>query len=282
MPARRSPTVRRRRLGLELRMLREQASLTIDQVATALECSLSKVSRIETGHVKATPRDVRDMLELYRVNGVQRDELIQLARDARERGWWTRFGDSASRIELLVGLETEATRVSEFHVLVVPGLLQTREYAEAIFRAFDPELDDDAIQPRVELRLARQEILEQDQPLQLHVILDESVLRRSVGGRKVMREQLEHLLERARWPNIKVQVLPFDRGEHTAILGSFTLLRFEPAGRHPDVVYIETEADDLYLEQPDELRRYTAVFDRLQASALDAIASRQLIQRFLR
>ena len=263
-------------------MLREQASLTIDQVATALECSLSKVSRIETGHVKATPRDVRDMLELYRVNGVQRDELIQLARDARERGWWTRFGDSASRIELLVGLETEATRVSEFHVLVVPGLLQTREYAEAIFRAFDPELDDDAIQPRVELRLARQEILEQDQPLQLHVILDESVLRRSVGGRKVMREQLEHLLERARWPNIKVQVLPFDRGEHTAILGSFTLLRFEPAGRHPDVVYIETEADDLYLEQPDELRRYTAVFDRLQASALDAIASRQLIQRFLR
>jgi transcriptional regulator with XRE-family HTH domain len=276
--ARRSPTVRRRRLGLELRALRDQASLTIEQVAKSLECSVSKVSRIETGHVRPTPRDVRDMLAMYDVGGERSEQLIQLARDARLTGWWEDFGDSAVRIAQLVGLETEAAEICEFQVLLVPGLLQTANYARAIFHALAPELDNDEVEHRVKFRLARQELLGQQQPPRLEVVLDEAVLRRPVGGADVMREQVTYLVERAAQPNISVRVLPFDQGAHAWMAGSFTILRFEEA-LNPDVVYVEAEERDLYLDEPERIALYVESFRLLRKNAVEVADYLQLPAR---
>jgi transcriptional regulator with XRE-family HTH domain len=266
--ARRSPTVRRRRLGIELRALRDHASLTIEEVANSLECSASKVSRIETGHVRSTPRDVRDMLAMYDVDGDRAEQLIQLARDTRQTGWWEDFGDPAVRIAQLVGLETEAAEICEFQVLLVPGLLQTANYARAIFNALAPELDDDEVEQRVRFRLARQELLGQQQPPGLEVVLDEAVLRRPVGGTDVMREQVAYLVERAAQPNISVRVLPFDQGAHAWMTGSFTILRFEEA-LNLDVVYIEAEERDLYLDEPKRIALYIESFRLLRKNAIE-------------
>jgi transcriptional regulator with XRE-family HTH domain len=272
VPARPSPTVRRRRLGLELRVLRERASLTIEKVAEALECSASKVSRIETGHVRATPRDVRDILALYGVDRDRREEVIQLARDARRKGWWEDYGDSADRIKDLVGLETEAAEICEFQILLVPGLLQTASYAREIFRALAPRLSAEEVEQRVQFRLARQKLLEQAQPPRLEAVLDEAVLRRPVGGAAVMREQLAHLVERASEPSISVRVLPFDQGAHAWMAGSFTILRFEEE-LNPDVVYVEAEERDLYLEEPERVALYIEAFGLLSQNAVEVANS---------
>jgi transcriptional regulator with XRE-family HTH domain len=271
-----SPTARGRRLALELRQLREDASLTIEQVAAELECSVSKVSRIETGHVRAAPRDVRDMLALYKVNGGRRETLIQLARDAREKGWWTGYGETAARIDRLIGLETEAALIQAFEVLLVPGLLQIAEYARAIMRAVGLNFDDEAIERHVELRLARQSrLLDADDPPTVQAVLDEAVLHRTVGGREVMRKQLGLLLERARLPNVEIRVLPFDQGEHAWMVGGFTLHRFEDGT--PDVVYLESREDDTYVQDPIESKQYADGFAMLWKRALGSKASARFI-----
>jgi transcriptional regulator with XRE-family HTH domain len=264
MTARRSPTVRRRRLGMELRRLREEADYTLERVAESLECSDSKISRIETGQVGATPRDVRDMLELYGVNGKQRDELMQLAREGRQRGWWNTFDDQV--IRTLIGFEAAATSVHVYEAMVVPGLLQTVDYATAVIGAVRPGLRPEEIERRVEVRTARQRDLTQADPPALWVIIDEAALRRPVGGREVMREQLGRLIDAAAWPTVTLQVLPLDAAEHAGMDGSFTIYEFsEP---DPGVVYLENATSDLYLETPEELRRYTRLFDHLRAAAL--------------
>ena len=264
MPAQ-SPTVQRRRLGIELRRLREQAGLTIEEVATVLECSHSKISRIETGRVGATPRDVRDMLELYKVRQDQRDALILFARKARQRGWWQAYSDTP--IIPLVGLETAANRIEQYEARVVPGLLQTRDYAGAIIGAQNPDLSPEQIERWIELRMARQQILRQTEPPELVVVLEECVLRRPVGGRRVMREQLRLLAEAATLPAVTLQVLPLSVGEHAAISGAFVILGFsEPDG--PDVVYLELDAGDLYVDTPAQVRRYADAFERLRRTAL--------------
>jgi transcriptional regulator with XRE-family HTH domain len=251
MSARRSPTVRRRRLGMELRRLREEAAYTLERVAERLECSDSKISRIETGQVGATPRDVRDMLELYGVDGKQRDELMQLAREGRQRGWWNTFDDQV--IRTLIGFEAAATSVHIYEAMVVPGLLQTVGYAQAVIRAVRPGLRPEEIERRVEVRTARQRDLTEADPPTLWVIIDEAALRRPVGGPAVMRE---------------LQVLPLDAAEHAGMDGSFTIYEFsEPDG--PAVVYLENATSDLYLETAEELRRYTLLFDHLRAAAME-------------
>ena len=265
MSARRSPTVRRRRLGMELRRLREEADYTLERVAERLECSDSKISRIETGQVGATPRDVRDMLELYGVNGEQRDELMQLAREGRQRGWWNTFDDQV--IRTLIGFEAAATSVHIYEAMVVPGLLQTVDYAHAVIRAVRPGLRPEEIERRVEVRTARQRDLTEADPPTLWVIIDEAALRRPVGGPAVMREQLQRLIEAGRWPTVTLQVLPLDAAEHAGMDGSFTIYEFsEPDG--PAVVYLENATSDLYLETAEELRRYTLLFDHLRAAAM--------------
>lgn len=267
MPARPSPTIRRRRLAAELRRLREEAGLTIEQVAEALEFSESKVSRLETAHVTATPRDVRDLLELYGVAGSQRDELLQMAREAREKGWWFKYRDHHADQASYVGLEVGADSIRIYKALVVPGLLQTPEYAKAVIRALYPSYSPEELGRRIELRMARQPILAETNPPSLWAIVDEAALHRMIGGPEVMRQQLHHLVAQARLPNVTLQVLPYAAGAHAALDGAFDILGFDEPSDH-DVVHIETFTSQFYLERPEEVRWYSLIFDLLRASAL--------------
>jgi transcriptional regulator with XRE-family HTH domain len=265
MPTRPGPTVQRRRLGIELRRLREAAGKTIDQVAQVLECSDSKVSRIENGQVSASPRDVRDMLEFYGVQHERRDELVEFARTARRRGWWEAYSDTP--LVPLVGLEVAADRILAYEPMAVLGLLQTEGYARSMIRALRPDLSDEQTERWVEFRMARQMLLGQENSPSLDVILEECVLRRPVGRRTVMRKQLQHLLEIAELPDLTLQVLPLATGEHAGMSGAFHIYRFAER-TDPDVVYLEHTISDLYLESPDQVERYGATFERLRAVAM--------------
>jgi transcriptional regulator with XRE-family HTH domain len=272
-----SPTVRRRRLRFELRKLRDEADLTIEDVAGRLECSPSKISRIETGQVKPTPRDVRDLLDIYGVDGSRSDWLIQLARDARAKGWWAKYGEAATRIEYLVGLEAEATTIRQFELIIMPGLLQTEAYARAIFSNLPYQTDTQAVTDLVNLRLERQRILLDDDPPEFHAILDEGVLHRLVGGRAAMIEQLDQLMVWSKRPNVNLQVLPFDQGEHEFMTHGFAMLDF--ADQTPSVVHVEamTEAVDRYFEDPSQTTHYSDGFDLLRRRALSLRRTTQFL-----
>ena len=273
----RTPTGRRRRLGAELRRLREEAGLTIDRVAEALECSPSEVSRIETGQVSATLRDVRDMLELYRVDDAQREAMVRVAREARQRGWWQKFVDVPDGVPAYVGLETAATSIDIYMSLIVPALLQTADYAKAVIGAVRPDLPPAELDRRVELRLRRQALLDQERPPALRVLLDDTVVWRPVGGPEVMATQRRRLLEDAQRPSVTLQILPLEAGAHAGMDGPFTIFGFPAPER--DVVALDSAADALYLESPEDLRRYRRVFERLLPAALTPEASVALIAR---
>jgi transcriptional regulator with XRE-family HTH domain len=262
---RRSPTIRRRRLGAELRRRREAAGVTIDGVADRLECSASKISRMETGHTSATPRDVRDLLEIYGVRGAEAEELVQISREARQKGWWHPY--STVLTGAYVGLEAAAQSVRAYEQQVVPGILQTEEYAKAMIRAARPDITADEVDRRVRVRLGRQSLLNQDDPIELWVVLDEAVVSRPVGGDGVMRAQLERLVEAADLPNVTLQILPFEAGGHAGMDGTFAILDF-PEPSDPDVVYAENATGGLFLEKSDELRKYVFIFDHIRAAAL--------------
>ena len=265
MTSRASPTIRRRRLGFELRRMREAAGVTIDVVAERLECSSSKISRIETGHTGATPRDVRDMLEVYGVSGAAAENLVQVAREARQKGWWHLYGTVLTTA--YVGLEAAATEIQAYEGQVVPGLLQIDNYAREMILKGRPDITQAELDRRVHVRMARQSLLTQDDPLRLWVVLDEAVIHRPVGGPGVLRKQLDHLTMVAEQPNVTLQVLPFAVGAHAGMDGSFAVLCYEDPG-DPDVVFAENAAGGLFLEKDDELRRYRFIFDHLRASAL--------------
>jgi transcriptional regulator with XRE-family HTH domain len=272
----RTPTGRRRRLGAELRRLREDAGLTIDRVAEALECSQSKVSRIETGQVSATPRDVRDMLALYRVSDAQREAMVQIAREARQRGWWQKFLDVPDGVPAYVGLEAAATSIDVYMSLIVPALLQTADYARAVIGAVRPDLPAREIDRRVELRMRRQALLDQEHPPALGVLLDDTVLRRPVGGPVVMAAQRRRLLADADRPAVTVRVLEVEAGAHAGMDGPFTIFGF-PAAAERDVVALDSAADALYLEDPEDVARYRRVFELLLPAARTPEASAELI-----
>jgi transcriptional regulator with XRE-family HTH domain len=274
MPTRPGPTIQRRRLGIELRQLRERSGKTIDEVARVLECSSSKVSRIETGQVGASPRDVRDMLEVYGVQPERRDELVEIARAARKRGWWEAYTDTL--VVPLVGFEVAADRILAYEAMVVHGLLQTRDYAWALIHAHRPDLPADQVRRWVEFRMARQDLLGQAAPPTLEVVLEECALRRPVGGRRAMRAQLKHLLEVTDLPNLTLQVLPLGVGEHAAMSGAFTVFRFAERA-DPDVVYLEHTTSDLYVENHQEVDRYGAAFERLKGAALSPRRSAEFL-----
>jgi transcriptional regulator with XRE-family HTH domain len=262
----RTPTGRRRRLGAELRRLREEAGLTIDRVAEALECSPSKVSRIETGQVSATPRDVRDMLELYRVDQARREALVQVAREARQPGWWQKFVDVPDGVPAYVGLEAAATSIDVYMSLIVPALFQTADYARAVIGAVRPDLPAGEIDRRVELRLRRQGLLDQEHPPRMRVLLDDTVLRRPVGGAAVMAAQRRRLLADAGRPAVTIQMLEVSAGAHAGMDGPFTIFGF-PAPAERDVVALDSAADALYLEGPEDVGRYRRVFELLLPAA---------------
>jgi len=256
--------------------LREDAGLTIDRVAEALECSQSKVSRIETGQVSATPRDVRDMLALYRVDEDRREAMVQIAREARQRGWWQKFVDVPDGVPAYVGLEVAATSIDIYMSLIVPALLQTADYARAVIGAVRPDLPAREIDRRVELRVRRQALLDQERPPRLRVLLDDTVLRRPVGGPAVMAAQRRRLLEDAARPTVTLQVLRTEAGAHAGMDGPFTIFGF-PAAAERDVVALDSAADALYLEDPEDVARYRRVFELLLPAALPPEASAELI-----
>lgn len=274
MPEVRSPTVRRRELGALLRSLRLEQGFTVDQVAERLLCSPSKVSRMETGARGATARDVRDLCELYGVTDpTQREHMARLAAEGRQQGWWQ--GYELDYFGTYVGLEQEATSIRIFQSTVVPGLLQTESYARATLEAVVPEFTTERIDQLVQVRLTRQQSLTRDPPLRLWVVLDESVLHRMIGGISVMREQLERLLEAAKSPRVTIQVIPYSAGAHPAMESTFDILGFsEPT---PGVVYVEGLIGYIYLERPQDLRRYQLVFERLSQVALNPQDSTKLI-----
>jgi transcriptional regulator with XRE-family HTH domain len=260
-----SPTVRRRRLAGELRRLREAAELTIDEVGEKLECSASKISRIETGHVGVTPRDVRDLLEVYGIEDDGREALVQLAREARKKGWWHAYNEVFTGS--FVGLESDAASLHTHQALLVPGLLQTEGYTRAVIRAIRPDADEAEVERRVAGRVTRQRLLTDPHPPAYWAVIDEAVLHRTVGGPAIMRAQLERLVELAALPHVTLQVVPFTAGGHAGMESPFLILGF-PEQADPDVVYVEYTTTGVYLEQPSDVHRYTLMFDHLRAAAL--------------
>jgi transcriptional regulator with XRE-family HTH domain len=282
MAAEHSPTVRRRRLALELRRLREAARLTCEEVAEHLECSTSKISRIETGRVSVSPRDVRDMLDLYGVSAQQGASLVQLARDSRQKGWWHAYSDTIQpRFATYIGLESAASEIRIYEVTLIPALLQTEDYARTVIAAGIVGGDHDGVERNVELLMARQPPLTSDDPPRLWAVLDEAALRRTVGGAGLMRLQLDHLLDLSRLPNVAIQVIPFGAGAHPAMGRPFVILAF-PERADPDVVYLEDLTSALYVEDVDEVDRYTMFFNHLRATALSFEDSSALIMSVIK
>jgi len=279
MAASPSPTVRRKRLGIELRRLREQASLTCEEVGQRLDCSGTRISRMETGRISVRPGDVRELLEIYGVTGTEADALVQLAREARRKGWWHTYGRVLPPwFEAYVGLEAAAVRFRDFQAMVVPGLLQTEDYARAVLRAAPNPGRAEDIDRQVALRMERQAILGQANPPDLWVVLAENIIRVQVGGPAVMRAQLRRLIDVAERSNVTLQVLPFTTAAHVQPISPFTILEF-PDPADPTVVYLEHLTGSLFLETDEEISRYTVVFDHLRAEALGTAPSIDLIAR---
>jgi transcriptional regulator with XRE-family HTH domain len=282
MASEQSPTVRRRRLALELRRLREAARLTCEEVADHLECSASKISRVETGRVSVSPRDVRDMLELYGVPPQQRESLVQLARDSRQKGWWHAYSDTMQpQFVTYVGLESAASEIRIYEVSLIPELLQTEDYARAVIRSGMMNSPPEDVERRVALRMARQPAITRDDPPKVWAVLDEAALRRRVGGAGLMRLQLEHLLAQAALQNVAVQVIPFGGGAHPAMGRPFIVLVF-PERVDTDVVYLEDLTSALYLEDVADVDRYNVFFNHLRASALSFDDSSALVASVLK
>ncbi|CUW29625.1 helix-turn-helix domain-containing protein [Streptomyces reticuli] len=271
-----NPTVRRRRLGQELRRLRELKGMTAEEVAERLLVSQSKISRLENGRRSISQRDVRDLCGVYEVED-QRivDSLMEMARDSRQQGWWHTFGDIPYSV--YIGLEIDAESLRVYEPQLVTGLLQTRAYAEALVQGALPETSTNEIEKRVQVRMRRQErITAQNNPLRLWVVLDEAALRRVVGSRLVMREQLEHLIEMSQLPHVTVQVLPFEVGAHPGLNGQYAILEFADAA-DSSVVYLEGVTSDLYLEKAQDVQKYAVMYEHLRAQSLNVEASRHFI-----
>ncbi|AVZ73604.1 transcriptional regulator [Streptomyces lunaelactis] len=271
-----NPTVRRRRLGQELRRLRELKGMTAEEVAERLLVSQSKISRLENGRRSISQRDVRDLCGVYEVEDHRIvDSLMQMAKDSRQQGWWHAFGDIPYSV--YIGLETDAASLRVYEPQVVPGLLQTRQYAEALIAGALPESGITDIEKRVSVRLRRQErIKDADHPLRLWVVVDEAALRRLVGDKQLMLEQLEHLVELSQEPHVTVQVLPFEMGAHPGINGQYAILEF-PDASDSSVVYIEGVTSDLYLEKANDVQKYSVMYEHLRAQALNVDHTRQFI-----
>ncbi|MBC9719004.1 helix-turn-helix domain-containing protein [Streptomyces sp. TRM66268-LWL] len=273
-----NPTVRRRRLGQELRRLRELKGMTAEEVAERLLVSQSKISRLENGRRSISQRDVRDLCGVYEVEDHRVvDSLMQMAKDSRQQGWWHAFGDIPYSV--YIGLETDAASLRVYDPQVVPGLLQTRGYAEALITGALPETQQSDIDKRVMVRVRRQErIHAHENPLRLWTVLDEAALRRVVGNPQLMIEQLEHLVEMSQLPHVTVQVIPFEMGAHPGVNGQYAILEF-PDTADSSVVYIEGVTSDLYLEKANDVHKYSVMYEHLRAQALNVEQTRQFITK---
>ena len=251
--------------------------MTVEQVAAELLCSPSKVSRMETGSRAATLRDVRDLCDLYEVTEpAERVRMSRLATEGKQQGWWQSY-DLVDYFVTYVGLEAEAARLMVFRCTIVPGLLQTPGYARAMHKSGVPEISAKRTEEYIEVRLTRQSLLTGDPSLTLVTVIDEAMLHRVVGGPAVMAEQLDRLVEEARMPNITIRVIPNEVGAYPAMDSNFNILEFHR--NTSSVVYVEGLVGWIYLERPQDLTRYTEVFERLLEIALNPQESIELMSR---
>jgi transcriptional regulator with XRE-family HTH domain len=281
--ARHEPTTLRIALGAQLRRLREASHITTGEAGQAIRATHSKISRLERGRSGAKQRDVADLLSLYGVTDeTEREGLLTLARQANMPGWWQEYGDILPKwFELYIGLEKAASIIRTYEVQFVHGLLQTEDYARAVILIANANASSDEIGRRVSLRMKRQQMLTQPDAPELWAVLDEAALRRPPGGPKVMRGQVEHLLQITDLPNVTLQIVPFDTGPHAAAGGPFTILRF-PEPDLADLVYLEQLNSALYLDQPEDVVDYVTVMDQLCVQAETGAASKDVLRALLK
>lgn len=274
--------MRRILLGSQLRRLRESRGVTREDAGYSIRASESKISRMELGRVSLKERDVADLLTLYGVEGDDRDALLGLVREANVAGWWHGYGDLLPGwFQTYVGLEEAANHIQTFEIQFIHGLAQTERYATAVVTQGQPAARPEEVARRVDLRMRRQRILAGDDAPGFFAVHDEAALRRPLGGREAMREQLRHLLEMSDRPDVVLQVMPFGRGGHAAEGGAFTVLGF-PEPDLPDVVYLEQLTSALYIDKREEVAQYTRVMNRLRSDALSPERTRDLISSILR
>lgn len=271
-----SPTVRQRELGRRLRELRLEHTLTVEEVADTLMCSATKISRLETGARRPSLRDVRDLCGLYEVNETTAAELMELARGAREQGWWTPYEDL--KLDPYLGLEQVAATITTFTTFYLPALLQTEEYAREVIRKIAPKMDPKIYEQRVEVRVRRQQVLERDNPPRYRVLLDEAVLNRRVGSPALMVAQIDKILLAESEGKAAIQIIPFESGAHPAVDSNFVLLEFDETIddnlkdkiRLPPTVFVEGLAANQHMERKADVDRYKEAIDYLRYSALNA------------
>jgi hypothetical protein len=279
-------TVPRRQLGRYLRDLRNGARLTVRAAARNLEWSEAKMWRIETGQTSLRSHDVETMCKVYGAPVELTEALMGLAKETKARGWWHAYGDVIPEgFDLYIGLEEAASQLDWYENELIPGLLQTESYARTIIRAQRPAEDDEEIERRASLRIARQTLLTRvTESPKLRVVIGEAILRRPVGGTAVMAEQLTHVVEVSELPNVSLRVVPFEAGLHLGVMsGSFTILRFPRNGdgidSEPPTVFADGYTGSLYLDKPNELERYDSAFRSIWDASLNEQASRRLISK---
>lgn len=261
-----SPTVRQRELGRRLREFREERGSTIADVAQELMVSATKISRLETGTRPPNPRDVRDLCRHYGLDEATTNQLMDLARGAREQVWWTQYEDL--KLDPYLGLEQDAVAITSYTTYYVPALLQTEEYTRAVIKAIAPKMDPGIYEQRVEARMRRQQVLEKDKPPRYRVLLDEAVLHHDIGGRTVMIAQLEKVMEAQRLSKAIVQVIPFNARSYAAQDSNFILFEFDRETNQSPVVFVEGLTGNHYFERKAEVERYTEAIELLRDSAL--------------
>jgi transcriptional regulator with XRE-family HTH domain len=278
--------VRRRQLSAILRQYREESGLTAKEVADRILSNPSKITRLEKGQRAATLRDIRDLCQIYGVPDHACDELMELARGSRKRGWWQDAGLDPA-LQTLIGMEGAAKTISEFEVIAIPGLLQTQDYAEAIITRWIPD-DTSRRKSAVDARMRRQQIFQGDSPPAMKVVLDEAAIRRVVGGRDVMRGQLNHLCDLITKSAVDLKVIPFSAGAHLGVSNGFTVLEFQKATSIsaepaiPGVVYLEQSNGNSYLDDPADVQQHLAAFGRLTTQALTVTKSLDLLRAAVR
>jgi transcriptional regulator with XRE-family HTH domain len=277
-------TVPRRQLGRYLRELRSRERLTVKAAAGKLEWSEAKIWRIETGQTSLRSLDVEAMCKIYAAPGELTEALMGLARETKARGWWHAYGDVIPEgFDVYIGLEEAASQLAWYESELVPGLLQTADYARTLIQADNPGVDDEEISRRVHVRMARQPLVRRaTAPLHLQVALNEGILRRPVGGPRIMAEQLGRLAEVSELPNVSLRVVPFGAGLHPGLMsGPFVILRFPLNGdgreSEPATVYMDGFTGALYLDKPREVERYGQAFGGIWEVCLDEAASRALV-----
>jgi transcriptional regulator with XRE-family HTH domain len=263
---------------MRLRELRNGLGLTVEDVGEQLLCSATKISRLETGARRASLRDVRDLCRIYQVaDQPEADLLMELARQARQAGWWTQYDEPV--LSPLLGLEQEAVAITSFSMYHVPALLQSGDYARAIIKAIERRIDPGILDQRAEARLRRQRLLEQEIPPRFRAVLDEAVLHRQVGGAGIMHAQLDKILARSRDEKATVQVIPWDAGAHASSDSNFDFLEFGENSRQTPVVFVEGLFSNRYLERPVEIERYREAIEYLRDAALSPRDSISLIEK---